>query len=506
MAERDRGDSGNPGRKRQRVKSSTLLDSSPRARGSVAPSQGPRETTLVVLFDKDTTTTTMPTQTATSPSVQPTLPSRKRPNGRRRFRPHKFRLRHKQTPPTTFAPTETFSDPPTGAPEVKTANRVESAPIPTSWVESTVGVPKQLEMGKHAEPVTKGTPRRKHGKRPNKHGYSTSTVSSATSASKPSPSSENQHENTLTPSPETLLLSTNVSLRTGEPRLMTRVEDSTTTATNMHLSRDTFQETIPGTDKPASAGKETKNNSVTDVNDDKTDGFAPGESVIKVESTSGSEVSTVGEFKEASPPFSSPGAESWNPPTTAQPGRLHTDTALTSSPETLIDTSFFNKWEDLDFPSKVSPSVAVSTLFQQEGHVASTTLLDMNVELSSSRAETVSAQDPQETTSAITRSEVRPPSQDPTPAPMEEPASPFSHMTFVSLLQTSTKPTPLTSRVPPTPGEPKENVFFNYVGIPETKTPPVHNEGTRRIWRPNELSTPSPDEDGFKLTHRSGGR
>nr|XP_019570128.1 PREDICTED: matrix-remodeling-associated protein 5 [Rhinolophus sinicus] len=500
MAERDRADSGNPGRKRQRGKSGTLLDSSPRARGSVAPSQGPRETTLVVLFDKDTTTTTMPTQKATSPSVPPTHPSRKRPNGRRRFRPHKFRLRHKQTPPTTLAPTETFSDPPTRAPEVKTASKVESAPIPTSWGESTVGVPKQLEMGRHAEPVTKGTPRRKHGKRPNKHGYSTSTVSSATSASKPSPSSENQHKNTVTPSPETLLLSTNVSLRTGEPRLRTGVEDSTTTATNMHLSRDTFQETIPGTEKPASAGREMKNNSVTDMNDAKTDGFAPGESVIKVESTSGSEVSTVGEFKEASPPSSFPGAESRNPPTTAQPGRPHTDTALTSSPETLTDTSFFNKWEDLDFPSTVSPSVAASTLFQQEKHVAPTTLLDMNVALSSSRAGTVSAQDPQETTPAVTLSEVRPPGQDPTLVPMGEPASPSSHTTLVSLLQTSTKPTPLTSRVPPTPVESKENVFFNYVGVPETKTPPAHNEGTRRIWRPNELSTPSPDEDGFTLT------
>ncbi|XP_019482650.1 PREDICTED: matrix-remodeling-associated protein 5 [Hipposideros armiger] len=461
----------------------------------------PKGTEVPGVTDTTPVATTVPAQKATSPSVPPTHPSRKRPNERRRLRPHKFRLRNKQTPPTTFAPTETFSDPPTRAPEVKTPSKAQSSPVPTSWVESTVGTPKQLEMRKQEEPVSKGTPRRKHGRRPNKHRYSTSTASSATSASKLSPSSDKQPKNTITPSPETAAFSTAISLETAHPRQITRVEDSMATPTNISVSPDTFQETLPGTHTLASAGKEMKTNGVTGISDNRTDGLVPAESVINVVSTSGSEVSTVGEFKETSPPSGFPGAESWNPPRTAQPGRLQTDAAATSSPETLTDRSSSKESEDLEFSSEVSPSVAASTLFPQEGQVSSTTLSSMDVESSSSRAGTISGQGHQETPPAIIRPEMRPPNQVPTPAPMEEPASPLSHTTLMSVVQTTTtKPTPRTSRASPSSAESKENVFFNYVGIPETKTPPAHNEGTQHIWRPNGLSTPSPDQDGFKLT------
>lgn len=237
-----------------------------------------------------------------------------------------------------------------------------------------------------------------------------------------------------------------------------------------------------------------KNNGVTDVSADNTDGLVPGEPVITMASASGSGVATVGGFQGTSSPSDVPGAESWDPPRTAQPGRLQTEAAVTSSPETLTDQAFFKELEDLEFTSEVPPSLAASTLFRQEGQEASTALSGMGLESSSSRAETISTQGPHETTPAVIRSETTPPRQVPTPAPTEAPASPLSHTAA------ATKAAPLTSRASPSPAEPKEKVAFNYVGIPETKMPPVHNEGTQRIWGPNELSTPSPDQDGFQLT------
>ncbi|XP_023489962.1 matrix-remodeling-associated protein 5 isoform X1 [Equus caballus] len=494
MLERDPTNSRSPESKRQGIEFTTLRDSTPGVTDSKALFKHPGETTLGSLFDKDTSTVAvmMPTQKPTSPSVLTTHPSRKRQKGRKRLHPNRFRHRHKQTLPTTPAPTETFLTRPTQVPEVKIPYQVESLLVPTSWVDSTVGTPKQVEMGKDAEPVSKGPSRRKHGKRPNKHRSSTSTVRSQPSVSNSNPSPESQHNNVVNPSTDTVLLSTMASLRTGAPREITRKEDYIT-STKVHLSHDKLQETIPVTYKPVLGENESKNDGVTNINDHTTDSLVPGKFVTDAVSPSGFKVSTVGEFQGEFSPSRSPGTPSWNPPKAAQPRGLQTDTPVTSSWETFTDTPFFKESEDPDFPSEFSPSVAVSTLFQ----VASTTLSSMKAESSSRKAETtIGGQDHQETSPA----EIGPQNIISTPAPRKEPASSVPPTTLVSLAETTTKPMPLTSRTSPTSTGSKEKIFLNYVGISETKTPPVNNEGTQHIWRPNELSTPSSNQDQFNLT------
>ncbi|XP_008580903.1 PREDICTED: matrix-remodeling-associated protein 5 [Galeopterus variegatus] len=484
----------------QDAKSVTMPDSTLGLMNNISAFKHPGETTLGTLLDRESTTAAMttPSQKAASPSALVTHPSRRRPSGRRRLHPHKFRHRYKQNPPTALAPTETFPTQPTQVPEMKIPNQVESSLVPTTWVDDTVNIPKRLDVEKHAEPVSKGTPRRKHRKRPNKQRHGTSTVSSRVSVTEPSLSPEKKHEDVITPSSETVLLPGTISLNTRDTYEATTVEDVMTTTTKIDLSHDKVQETIPVTYKPASEGKEIKDFGVSNLNAYTMDTLDPGESVINVVPTSGSLVSTVGEFKEELPSSEFPGTPSWDPPSTAQYGRLQTDTLATSFWENPTDPPLFKELEDVDFTSEFSPSFATSTLFQLEEVGALTTLSSIKAELSSSQAEsTLSAQDHRETALANMRSETRPRNHIPTPALVEETTSPFPPTTLVSLEQVTTKPTLLTSTTPPTSTDSRENVFLNYVGHPVTKAPPVNKEGTRHQFRPNELSTPSSNQDKF---------
>ncbi|KAL2769037.1 matrix-remodeling-associated protein 5 precursor [Daubentonia madagascariensis] len=501
MLERDPTNSISSEGEGQDIKSVTLPDSTVGVKSSIPPFNQRGEKTLGTVLDRDTTTAAVmtPRQNASAPSALPAHLSQRRPNGRRRLRPHKFRHRHKQAPPTTFAPTETSSTQPTPVPEIKIPNQVESSLVPTSWADNTVNSPKQLEMEKNTEPVSKGTPRRKHRKRPNKHHYTTSTMTSRASTSKPSPSPENKYKNVITPSSETTPLPRTVPLRTRDSYEVITVEDYMTTSTKIHSSHHNIQEKLPVTHKPVSDGKKIKDDDVTDVKDYKTDTLVPGELIINVMSTSGSLVSTVGEFD--SPPIGFPGTPSWNPPRTAQTGQLQTDTPFASSGENLPDPPLLKELEDVDFTSASSPSVAVSTPFQQEEVGSSTTLTSMQVELSSSQAETtIHGQEHHETTVAISHTATRSQNHIPPPAPREEPASLFPPTTLVSSTQTTTKPALISSRTSPTSTDSKENVFLNYVGNPETKAPPVSNEGTQLTLRPNELSTTSSNQDTSNLS------
>ena len=135
----------------------TPLDSMPEVVNSVTDLQHPGESTPGVVFGKDMTTApvTTPAQKDTSPSALTTHPSRKRPHGRRRFRPHKIRHRHKQSPHTTFAPTQ--------VPEVKTPSlQVASSLVPTTWVNSAVGTAGHLDTEEHAGSVSRGSPPETH--------------------------------------------------------------------------------------------------------------------------------------------------------------------------------------------------------------------------------------------------------------------------------------------------------------------------------------------------------
>lgn len=508
MVERHPPRSRGPDGRSQRKQSSSLLDSTPGGKHGVAAFEGPREATLGSLFDKDTTTvaTTMSTQKATMPPAPTTHSPRKRPNGRRRLRPHKLRHRHKQTPPTTSAATETFSTPPTQAPDVKTPKQVDALLVPTSWVQTTVGTPKHVEVGTRAEQVTKGSPRRKHGKRPNKHRYSTSTVSSTVFASKPSPSSENERASVTTPGAETSPVSATVSLRAGGPRETTRVADYGKTTLKTPAPRHAFQDTVPATRQPASDDKEKENYSVTNVDDGKRDGLVPAESGMNVVSPSGSEVFATGALKEEPGLSGFAGPGGWDPPSPAQPGTPHTDTPATTCSENLMDSSpFLEESEGTELPSAVSPSEAVSTVFQQEEAVPSTSLASTEADSSSHQAQaTLSGQEFYETTAALPRPGTGPENPLRPPAPVEEPASPPPPTTLASVVQTTTEPAPLTPTASPMSTDSKENVSFNYVGIPQSKAPPGKTEGTEPTWTTNELPTPTPREEGVKLTPKQG--
>lgn len=443
------------------------------------------------LVDEGTVTvgTIAPTPEVTWLSAPTTAPpSRKRPHGRRRPRPHRFRHRHKPTPPSTFAPTGTFSAGPAHVPGAKTPGRVDGSLVPTSWGESTVGVPKQVD------PVTKGAPRRKHGRRPNKHRYGTSTASPTASATQPSTSAEKTPTDVTTPHPETALVSTTISQRTGDPRETTRAEEYRTTTPKMHVSRDASQETTPATYTPVSDGKEMENSSVYNVHDNIS------ESVIDVTSPPGFGVPIGGEMKTESRPSSFPETESWTPLRTAPPGDPQTDTPMPPSLETLTHPSSFSQdLGDLDLPSDVPPSLALST----EGDIVASTAWSTDVEATSLWAgSTIRGRDPHETTLPPAHPATRPQHPILTPAPVGESVTPFVPTSLVDPT-TTTEPTHLTSSPPPpTSTGSKDRVSLNSVGGPEPQTAPAKKEEVTQHtwWRGNELSTPSPQRDPFHVT------
>ncbi|XP_070258807.1 matrix-remodeling-associated protein 5 [Myotis yumanensis] len=475
-----KGTEENPRKLPEGDRSETVPTSS---RGSERKRQGIESVELTAslasLIDEGTVAvgTIAPTPETTWPSTPTTAPpSHKRPH--RRKRPHRFRHRHKPTPPLTFAPTGTISAGPAHVPGAKTPGRVDGSLVPTSWGESTVGIPKQ------GDPVTKATPRRKHGRRPNKHRYGTSTASPTASTTQPT--------DVTTPHPLTALVSTTVSQRIGDPPETTRAAENRTTPPKMHVSHDATQETTPATDTPV----EMEDSSIYNIHDNIS------ESIIDVTSPSGFEVPTAGEIKKESRPSSVPGTESWTPPRTAPPGGPQTDTPVPPSLETLTHPSSFSQESgDLDLPSDIPPSLVLST---REDVVASTTR-STDVEATSRQAgSTIRGRDPHETTPAPVRPETRPQHPVLTPAPVGESATPLAP---TSLLDpeptTTTEPAHLTSSPPPpTSTGSKDRISLNSVGGPEPQTAPAKKEEVTQHpwWRGNELSTPSPKRDPFHVT------
>uniref|UniRef100_H0XYA2 Matrix remodeling associated 5 n=1 Tax=Otolemur garnettii TaxID=30611 RepID=H0XYA2_OTOGA len=400
-------------------------------------------------FSEDTSTASMVTPRPNASLAMPTHSSQRKHNGRRRLRPHQSRHRHKQTPPTTSAPMETFSTQPTRVPEIKT---------PYQMVDSTVHLPKQMEIDRNTESVSKRTPRRKHKKRPHKQHYITSTMSSRESTSTPSPSPENKSKNVITPTLESRPWSRTVALKMGDSYEAPRVDNYMTTTTKIHPSHHDTQETLPTTYKPMLDKKEIRDDDVTDIKDTSV----PGELVINVMSTSGSLVSSVGEVKEdSSTKDFSDTPSTGHPPRTGQAGKLQTDTPVTNFVDNLPDAPHLRELENEDVTAvPSSPSVKASTTFQQEalGHL--TTLASLTVELPSGQTET----------------------------------------TNQGLTQTTPSPALISSRRSPTSIFSEGNVFLNYVGNPETKAPSDSTQGTQAISSPNELSTTSSNQVTSKLS------
>ncbi|XP_036883594.1 matrix-remodeling-associated protein 5 [Sturnira hondurensis] len=495
---------GHPARSRapegssQRVELTPVPPSTLGGRRSMAASEGPggQRDTLGSPWDKDRTTVTtmMPAQTANAPPPAPTAHSpRKRPNGRRRGRPHKLRHRHKQAPPVTSAPTETFSTPPTQAPDARTPKPGDTSLAPTPWVEMTVGPPTRVEVGTPAEPITKGSPRRKHGKRPSKHRYSLSTGTSTTPASEPSPSSENK-ANARTLRPETSPVPTAVPLRTGSPPAATGAADSVTTPLRTPAPHRAFDQTVPAPRQSVSDGRDVGDHSVTNIDDSS----GPAESRANVVTPSDPEVFTPGAFKDEPPTLSgSLGPGGWNPPSPAQPGRPHTDTPATTSWGNLVDSSPFLKESEHMY--------RVSTVFPPGEGVPSTALSSSKAASPSHRARaTPSGPDFYGSPAALPGSGNPPENHLRPPAPVEEPASPPPPTTLGAAAPTATEPAPLMPAASPMSADPGGRVFLHDVGISTARAPPGKTQGTGPTWRTNELPTPSPREGDVEVTPKLG--
>ncbi|XP_075855701.1 matrix-remodeling-associated protein 5 [Microcebus murinus] len=490
----------------QDIRSIIPLDSLVGEKSNLPSPNRPGETMPGTILDRDATTAAMvtPRQDATTPPAMPTHPSPRRSNGRRRSRPQKARHRHKQTPPTTFAPAETFSARATQGSEIKIPDQAGSSLVPMAQAGDPASISKRLEVEKNPEPVSKGTPRRKHRKRPNKHHPTTSTVSWRASTSKPSPSPENKYKNVVAPTSETTPLPRTIPLRNEDLYEESRVGDSMTTTTKVPSSHHNVRETPPVTSKPVSDGEEIKDDDVTDVRDYKTDTLVPGEAIISVIPTSGSLVSTVEEVytEEDSGPTGFPGTLSWNPPKTAQTGQLQTDTPVTGSRENLPDPPLLKELDDGDLVSVSPPSATTtSTPSRQQEVAASTALASMEVELPSSQAETTThGRERPGTTVAAIHTGTGSQNHIPTAAPREKPTSLIPPATLVTWAQTATQPALTSSRTSPASTDAKENAVLNYAGNPETKAPPVSKEGTQPTVRPNESSTTSSKQDASDLS------
>ncbi|KAM8753177.1 matrix-remodeling-associated protein 5 [Rhynchonycteris naso] len=473
---------------REGTELTTPLDSALGGARVTAPSLVPREATPSSALEQGTASAAAMTTTLSS-APPATQPSRRRPHGRRRLlRPHRFRQRQKHTPSTTAAPTETFPTQTTQGPEGKTPKPTGGTAVPTSGGEGTVELPRQVDTGRRAELVTKGTPRRKQGKRPHKHRSGASPGTPTAAASSLRPASDSQHRN-VPPSPATALGSTATSLTTADTRVLTTMAAYGTGTTNTHLSPETSQGAVPATEEPVSS-KERTRGTVPDLHDNETDLSVPAEPVITVVSSPGSGVPAGGEFKDGSSGLAR--TAGW-----MAPWGVQTDAPLTSSPETFTDMPSSRRGsEGLDSPSTRPPPVAVTTQFQQEDVMDTTAPWSPNFEPSSAPAETATrAQGDPGTPPLALHPERRPQDKVSTPALTEGsvPAPPP---------RTTPRPAHVASSAWPTSTAPKETVSSHDAGVPETNTPPVTYERTRSMWRKNELSTPAPTPGALTLTPR----
>uniref|UniRef100_A0A8C3W2P0 Matrix remodeling associated 5 n=1 Tax=Catagonus wagneri TaxID=51154 RepID=A0A8C3W2P0_9CETA len=501
----DRGPAnrGNPETQRQGPEASTRLDSALGVTSIVAASKHPKVTARLA-EDATTVARPAPTRKSLSPAAPTTAPSRSRPHGKKRLRTHRLRQRQRQRqrPPTTSAPPETFSNPPTRVPEGTVPEQAGSLPVPTSWPESAIRTPQQPDARRLAEPVSKGPPRKKHEKRPNRPRYGTATASPTASVSPARPSPESKGVPTSTS--EAVLPATTVSLPAADPLGGRTAEGDGTTSAEIHFSADKQQEASPLPRKPVPARKEMENLGVTNTDDYKTDRWVPGESAGHAASPFGATVSSRGESEDASEPSGFPGSPGWTPPPgAARPEGLQPDPPPPGSSEAPTDSPFFKEVKDPGLPSKFPPLLGTSTLRQPEEWDPSPTLSGLQVETSWGPAET-SIWDESGVPPATLRPEGQPQPRASAPVPVPEPASPFPPTAPASLAQTTTRATtPLTSRTSPAPKTPEENPFRDGKS-PETTTPAAEKEGTQPAGKPDLLSTLSPVLDKSDVTPKPG--
>ncbi|XP_036601874.1 matrix-remodeling-associated protein 5 [Trichosurus vulpecula] len=512
------------------VSTTALSELSYNVVSTVIPLTEPEQMTSVTTNEKLTTTaaiTTAYTKNIPTSSLITQHHPRRRPNGRKRLRPHKLH-RKKPALPTTFSPAETSFSPRIFVTEPNIADKADISLVSAPWVENQTTLPKQLERKKYVETATKGVSRRKFSKRPKLNQAITTTVASFDTETE----TTNYPTNKLT-IPVTATLQTTGLLATAplttEASHEKRPKGYVTTTpftTEIHLSHHPVQETTSYiyknlSDVDSDHEEIESDYGVTDLNDYETRTVAPSESLPGVVSPSDSVHSEVTKFQKASLGLESSSTSSWVPKTMVQTTLspvIHPGVPVTSSQETSKDSSVFKESQRSDFPSKfVSPTEVPVPSQQEEKYTSSVPSSKKKVypsgEIEITAKESPVGQDPKKTASAVTHSirldkyVVTPkPSKEvisiipPSPSPAEQMPSPIALVPFT---ESTTIPSLHFSRTSSTPTqipmESKENIIFNHVGAPESKISEIEDQKAKLIFSPNEFPTPNFNQNRINL-------
>ncbi|XP_033616139.1 matrix-remodeling-associated protein 5 [Fukomys damarensis] len=447
--------SGRPQREEQDSTSSGALE----AVSTTSPSAWPWTVPRGPLPDRGVTTGATKTPSPSAPPLPSTQPSRRRPSGRRRLRPHKSRQRQKPSPPTPFSSVASSTPAPTSPlSQTQTSKAASGSAVASAWVDERLNTDKAPESAS----------RRRGGKRPHPRRPSTpAPLGSRRPVSKASSSPE-----TGPSGPETLLP---LWESTG-PDVPTRPDGSVTAAPETAATPRRVQGTTPVTARPAADGEAVAGDRDGARGDS---GGKDGELLAGTESSTPAPwVSTLGE-----PEAGSPGSTSWHLPSTAPPG--------TGLGEHFPDPALFGEPEGPDAASHSAPAAPLSTSVPWGEIGVLTTFSSATVEQSAAQAETTpSGWVTRESTVGRVPSETRPQDPLPTPAQVEEPAASLSPRAPASLDPTALMPTP------PAGAAPRQDLLSNSVGNPGTKAPLESTEGPQHEGRPKELATPPPKPDG----------
>ncbi|XP_027698233.1 matrix-remodeling-associated protein 5 [Vombatus ursinus] len=494
---------------------------------TVIPLLEPEQMTSITTDEKLTTTAAITTAYSkiipTSSLI--TQHPRRRPNGRKRLRPHKLH-RKKPIPPTTFAPAESTFSPTILVTEPKIANKVDISLVSAPWVESKTTLPKQLERKKYVETVTKGASRRKVSKRPKLNQATTTTVASFDTETETTnyPTSKLAIPMTATMQIIGLLATAPLTTETSHKKRPKEYITTTPSTTEIPLSHHPLQETTSYLYKNLfdvdSDNEEIESDyGVTYINGYESRTVAPSELFPGVVSPSDSVHSEITKFQKESFGLGSSNTSSWVSKRIVQttlPPVVHP--GVTSSPETSKDSSVFKESQGSDFPSKFITLTEVPDPSQQEEKYTSSVPSSRRKEYPSSQVESTVqgspvGQDSKKRVLAVTHSirsdnhGVTPkPSKEvisiipPSPSPVEKMPSPIA---LVPFMESTTIPSLHFSSTSSTTTqilmESKENIIFNHVGTPQSKTSEIDDQKTKLIFNPNEFPTPNFNQNRINL-------
>ncbi|XP_043852983.1 matrix-remodeling-associated protein 5 [Dromiciops gliroides] len=522
-------------RAKQDAVSVTVSEFSHNALSTVLPLLEPEQMTSTTTDEQLTTTAAITTAYSknTPSSSLTTQHSRRRPNGRKRLRLHKLHrkkpiLPTAPAPAPAPAPAETSFSPIILVTDPKTASKVDISLVSAPWVEKT-NLPKQLERKKDVETITKGVSRRKFPKRPKLKQTTTTTAASFDTKMETTinPTSKLIIPVTATMQTIGLLATSPLTTESSHKKRPKEYMTATPSDTETHLSHHPVQETTSQMYKDLfdvdSENEEIEYGyGVTDSNHYETRTVTPTELLPGVVASSDSVPSEVTKFQKESLGLGSSGESSWVPKMivkTTLSSVVHAGVSTSNSQETREDSSIFKESQGLDSPSKFATLTEVPDLSQQEEKYTFSVPSSRTKEYPSSQVEINAqessvGQDPKTTASAVTPSIIKldnhvtthKPYKEmtsiitPSPSLVEQKSSsialiPFTESTTIpSLLFSSTSSTSTQMLM-----ESKENIIFNHVGAPESKTSEIDDKKTKLISSPNEFPTPNFNQNRINL-------